>query len=259
MFLFLFVSNWIFTNCHSRSNIDCKSHHNKPPASGTNRNTAPTASVPSSNGSVPTTKWPRPDSTDHCTITKRCYCTGSDSHSTGSSRSRPTTGMSTDNRTANVERSIHSFFGGMNQIRELILWSTHGLNRSVIYSRTLISHPPSPPPRDFSHPRSLEQNLSIYKSNLNLSSLFQSNTYFVPLLNPVFLISRKFGPISFFLWGSKWTGFHEIWNFQTQNIRYQGCAFPQGFVKIRLNYTKRDKFTDVNSFFRHSYRFKANP
>ena len=120
-FLFLFVSNRIFTNCHSRSNINCKSHHNKPATSGTNRNTAPTASVPSSNGSVPTTKWSRPDSTDHCTITKRCYYTGSDSHSTGSSRSRPTTGMSTDNRTANVERSIPSFFGGMNQIRELIL------------------------------------------------------------------------------------------------------------------------------------------
>ena len=121
MFLFLFVSNRIFTNCHSRSNINCKSHHNKPAASGTNRNTAPTASVPSSNGSVPTTKWPRPDSTDHCTITKRCYYTGSDSHSTGSSRSRPTTGMSTDNGTANVERSMPLFFGGVNQIREFIL------------------------------------------------------------------------------------------------------------------------------------------
>ena len=84
-------------------------------------NTAPTASVPSSNGSVPTTKWPRPDSTDHCTITKRCYYTGSDSHSTGSSRSRPTTGMSTNNGTANVERSIPSFFSGIGQIRELIL------------------------------------------------------------------------------------------------------------------------------------------
>ena len=56
------------------------------------------------------------------TITKRCYYTGSDSHSTGSSRSRPTTGMSTDrDGTANFERSIPSFFGGMNQIRELIL------------------------------------------------------------------------------------------------------------------------------------------
>ena len=159
-FLFLFVSNWIFTNCHSRSNINCKSHHNKPATSGTNRNTAPTASVPSSNGSVPTTKWPRPDSTDHCTITKRCYYTGSDSHSTGSSRSRPTTGMSTDNGTANVEWSIPSFFGGMNQIRELILWSTYRLNRSVVY-------PYFPTPRDFSNPLFLEQNLSIYQSNLN--------------------------------------------------------------------------------------------
>ena len=107
---FLFVSNRIFTNCHSRSNINCKSHHNKPAASGTNRNTTPTASVPSSNGSVPTTKWPRPDSTDHCTITKRCYYTGSDSHSTGSSSSRPTTGISTDNGSSNVERSIPLFF-----------------------------------------------------------------------------------------------------------------------------------------------------
>ena len=56
-------------------------------------------------------------STDHCTITKRCYYTVSDSHSTGSSRSRPTTGMSTDNGTAHVEGSIPSFFSGMNQIR----------------------------------------------------------------------------------------------------------------------------------------------
>ena len=51
-----------------------------------------------------------------------------------------------------------------------------------------------------------------------LTSLFQTNTYFAPLLNPVFLISREFGPISFSLWGSKWTGFHEIWfNLQTLN------------------------------------------
>ena len=161
-FLFLFVSNRIFTNCHSRSNINCKSHHNKPAASGTNRNTAPTASVPSSNGSVPTTKWPRPDSTDHCTITKRCYYTGSDSHSTGSSRSRPTTGMSADNGTANFERSIPSFF---------------------FQSYTLISQPPVTS-------RTLAfLNRTFQYSEPKLTSLFQLNTFF-PLLNSVFLIFR---------------------------------------------------------------------
>ena len=180
---FLFVSNRIFTTCHSCSNINCKSHYNKPAASGTNRNTAPTASVPSSNGSVPTTKWPRPDSTDHCTITKRCYYTGSDSHSTGSSRSRPTTGMSTNNGIANVERSIPSFFGGMNQIRELILWSTFRLSRSVVYSRTLTSQPPA----TF---RTLAfLNRTVQYIEPKLTSLFRLNTFF-PLLNSVFLIFR---------------------------------------------------------------------
>ena len=141
----------------------------------------PIGTVPSSNGSVPTTKWPRPDSTDHCTITKRCYYTGSDSHSTGSSRSRPTTGTSTDNGIANVERSIPSFFGGMNQIRELILWST--FSRSVVYSRTLTSQPPLTS-------RTLAfLNRTFQCIEPKLTSLFQLNT-FSPLLNSVFLIFR---------------------------------------------------------------------
>ena len=64
-----------------------------------------------------------------------------------------------------------------------------------------------------------------------LTSLFQTNTYFVPLLNPVFLISQEFGPISFSPWGSKWTGFHEIWfNLQALN----NCLISEMCLKVAV-------------------------
>lgn len=61
----------------------------------------------------------------------------------------------------------------------------------------ILKNPYFSTPRDFSNPRILEQNLSIYQSNLNLTSLFQSKTLILSPPQPFFLISREFDPISF--------------------------------------------------------------
>ena len=83
--------NWDVTNSHSCPNINSQPHHHKPATSGTNRNSDAAATIPGANGAVPAARWPRPDPADHCTVAKRSY-TRPDTHTTGSSCPRLTTG-----------------------------------------------------------------------------------------------------------------------------------------------------------------------